>query len=243
MSDDATRDLPRLRRERDLYRRLLGLSEQDDLEPFLSEALALIVEVTGAARGLLELNDPSSENGERRWSMVHGLDENQVERVRAATSEGIIARALATGTTIVTASAASDPRFRDQKSVQMGRIDAVLCAPIGSFPPLGVLYLQGRVEPGAFVEDDRDAAEAVTIVVPVASARAMIPSDVAARTRSTSFSSSPCTIDQRRSPCSASGSCSSRSPRAAPVTSTMSASASLRNRSRSSCSLKPRRRR
>jgi len=159
MSDEATRDLPRLRRERDLYRRLLGLSEQEDLERFLSEALALIVEVTGAARGLLELHDPLAEHGDRRWSMVHGLDENEVERVRAATSEGIIARALATGTTIVTASAALDPRFRDRESVQMGRIDAVLCAPIGAFPPLGVLYLQSRVEPGPFGEDDRDTAE------------------------------------------------------------------------------------
>jgi len=154
MSDES-----RLRRERDLYLRLLGLSDQNDLEPFLSEALALSVEVTGAARGLLDLYDPEAENGGRRWSIAHGFSEGQVETVRAAISEGIIARALATGTTIVTASATDDPRFRDRESVQMGRIDAVLCAPIGSFPPLGVLYLQGRVEPGVFVEDDRAAAE------------------------------------------------------------------------------------
>ena len=160
MSDDGGRtELPRLRRERDLYLRLLHLSDQNDLEPFLSDALALIVEVTGAARGLIDLYDADNENGGRRWSTVHGLSEGQVETVRAAFSEGIIARALATGTTIVTASAADDPRFRDRESVRIGRIDAVLCAPIGKVPPLGVLYLQGRVEPGVFVEDDRAAAE------------------------------------------------------------------------------------
>src|SRR4051794_25876808 len=137
MPEDRTRtDLPHLRRERDLYRRLLGLSEQDDLEPFLSEALALIVEVTGAARGLLELHDPGAEHGERPGPMGRGPDGDRVGRVRAAPSEGIIARALATGTTIVTASAASDPRFRARDSVQLGRIAAVLCAPIGAFPPL-----------------------------------------------------------------------------------------------------------
>jgi Nif-specific regulatory protein len=137
----------------------LRLSDQNDLEPFLSEALGLIVEVTGAAQGLIDFYDAEDGNGGRRWSKVHGLSEGQVETVREAISEGIIARALATGSTIVTASATDDPRFCDRKSVQMGRIDAVICAPIGGFPPLGVLYLQGRVEPGAFAEDDRAAAE------------------------------------------------------------------------------------
>jgi Nif-specific regulatory protein len=158
--DDTPKwELLRLRRERDLYLRLLGLSEQEDLEPFLRDALELIVEVTGAARGLLEVYDRHDGEGGRRWSMVHGLSEGQVESVRQAMSQGIIARALATGTTIVTASAADDPRFRDRESVQLSRIDAVVCAPIGGFPPLGVLYLQGRVVPGPFSEDDRDAAE------------------------------------------------------------------------------------
>jgi Nif-specific regulatory protein len=152
-------DVTRLRRERDLYLRILRLSAQSDLQPFLDDALALIVEVTGAARALLELYEPENGDGERRRSIVHGFSERQVESVRAAISKGIIASALATGVTIVTASASEDPRFRDRESVQMGRIDAVICAPIGSFPPLGVLYLQGRVEPGTFCEEDRAAAE------------------------------------------------------------------------------------
>ena len=162
MSDDAARaELLRVRRERDLYLRLLRLGAENALEPFLSEALALIVEVTGAAHGFLELHDPEDAAGEqqRRWSMVHGFSEGQVAEVRTAISQGIIARALATGTTIVTASAALDPRFRDRESVRSARIEAVLCAPIGELPPFGVVYLQGRVEPGTFTEEDRAAAE------------------------------------------------------------------------------------
>ena len=160
MSDEPVKaELLRLRRERDLYLRLLRLSEQNDLEPFLDEALALIVEITGAARGLLEICDPSDVDGGRRWSIVHGLSDCQVESVRAEISQGIIAQALATGNTIVTASATDDPRFRERKSVQARRIDAVVCAPIGGFPPLGVVYLQGRVQPGTFGEEDRVAAE------------------------------------------------------------------------------------
>jgi Nif-specific regulatory protein len=43
--------------------------------------------------------------------------------------------------------------------VRRNRIEAVLCAPIGSDPPLGVLYLQERDEPGPFAEEDRLWAE------------------------------------------------------------------------------------
>jgi Nif-specific regulatory protein len=161
MTDETpSAELLHVRRERDLYLRLLRLGAENDLEPFLSEALALIVEVTGAAHGLLELHDPEDAGGEpRRWSMVHGFSEGQVAAVRTAISQGIIARALATGTTIVTASAALDPRFRDRESVRSARIEAVLCAPIGELPPFGVVYLQGRVQPGTFTEEDRAAAE------------------------------------------------------------------------------------
>src|SRR5262249_10867867 len=71
----------------------------------------------------------------------------------------IIAHALATGKTIVTQSALLDPRFRDRDSVRTGRIEAVICVPIGPDPPLGVLYLQGREQTGAFSEEDRSNAE------------------------------------------------------------------------------------
>jgi len=140
--DSPTADVVRLRRERDLYLRLLQLGEKSDLDAFLGEALALIVEVAGARQGYLELHD--DDGGGRRFSMAHGFSADEVEAVRTAISRGIIAQALATGRTIVTPSAFLDPRFRDRESVRVGRIEAVLCAPVGQDPPLGVLYLQGR---------------------------------------------------------------------------------------------------
>jgi len=41
------------------------------------------------------------------------------------------------------------------------RIEAVLCAPIGSARPIGVLYLQRRLEPGPFAEEDRLRVETI----------------------------------------------------------------------------------
>ena len=51
-----------------------------------------------------------------------------------------------------------DPRFLSRESVQGAKIEAVLCAPIGSDPPLGVLYLQGRGQAGRFPDEDSKRA-------------------------------------------------------------------------------------
>ncbi|MBP8806090.1 MAG: sigma-54-dependent Fis family transcriptional regulator [Kofleriaceae bacterium] len=141
--------------ERDFYRRLLELSGQDEPGPLLDSALALIVEVTRARVAYLELSD---DDGEPRYWKGHRISADEVSTIRASISRGIIARTLAEGRTLATASALDDARFAEQGSVRQHAIQAVLCAPIGH-PPVGVIYLQGRAEPGGFTDDDRDRAE------------------------------------------------------------------------------------
>ena len=160
MALEALRDdHSRLRSERDLYLRLLSLGAQKELEAFLPEALELLVEVTGAHQGYLELHD--QDDADHSWWIAHGFSPEEIERVRSAICKGIIAEALATGRTIVTPSASLDPRFRERDSVRSGRIEAVLCAPIGMDPPIGVLYLQRREFPGAFPEEEQAKVELV----------------------------------------------------------------------------------
>jgi Nif-specific regulatory protein len=149
-------ELVRITRERDLYLRLLRLGEQEELEPFLREALTLIVEAVSALHGYLELHD---DRGGPGWWIAHGLSPEQVDGVRHAISRGIIAEALATGRTIVTPSAMLDPRFDSLESVRLSHIEAVLCTPIGDAPPRGVLYLQGQARPDFFSDDDRFCAD------------------------------------------------------------------------------------
>jgi Nif-specific regulatory protein len=152
-------DPDRICRERDLYLRLLRLGEEPDLGSFLKEALALLVEITGASQGYLEIADEDSRASDARWSIAHGFSDAEVERIRSAVSRGIIAEAMATGQTILTPSAFLDPRFRDRGSVQIHKIEAVLCAPIGHEATLGVLYLQGRQSGGLFSPEDQASAE------------------------------------------------------------------------------------
>ncbi|TMA68533.1 MAG: sigma-54-dependent Fis family transcriptional regulator [Deltaproteobacteria bacterium] len=162
LEESPNAELARIRRERDLYRRLLHLGEQNELEPLLEQALGLVVDVTSARQGYLELHDDEERAGDPPLGIAHGFSAAQIEAVRSAISRGIIAHALATGQTVVTPSALLDLRFRDRDSVRAGRIEAVLCAPIGGAPPLGVLYLQGREQAGPFSEEDRANAELFT---------------------------------------------------------------------------------
>ncbi|WP_293246214.1 sigma 54-interacting transcriptional regulator [Nannocystis sp.] len=152
-------------RERDLYHSLLELGTREELEPFVAEALALIVSVTGALRGYLELFEEHEDPSERGYWAVHGCSEDETPAFRAGISGSVISEALAKRITITSISALTDPRFRDSKSVKDNRIEAVLCAPVVAGKNLGVLYLQGRVPvdgrtpPGPFGEDARRHAE------------------------------------------------------------------------------------
>ncbi len=148
----------RVRRERDLYRRLLDLGSCDELEPFLDEAVRLVTALVGAHQGYLEVIGEDTSRDAPTWWAAHGFEAHEIAQVRAATSSGIIAEAVQTGQTIVTESALDDSRFGGLESVRQGKIQAVLCAPIGS-PPLGFLYLQRRLEPGAFTDEDRAEVE------------------------------------------------------------------------------------
>ena len=149
-------DADALASERDFYRRLLDLGGQHELEPLLEQALALIVEVTGARTGYLELY--SEESKPRFWKAYHCSDRD-LEAIRTSISRGIIARAISEGVTIETPSAQADERFADLGSVRQHEIQAVLCAPVGIEPPIGVIYLQGRTKPGIFETIDRERAE------------------------------------------------------------------------------------
>jgi Nif-specific regulatory protein len=170
---NAASDGSRAQRERDLYRQLLDLRTKEEIEPFLEDALALIVEVTGARRGYLELQGSGTEKAPRFW-MARGCSEAQVSEIRSAFSGGVMAQAIAAGRPIVTASALTDPRFSDLGSVRRNRIEAVLCAPIGASPPLGVLYLQDRRSPAGFSEEDRVVAEVFADTVAVFADRLLI---------------------------------------------------------------------
>lgn len=149
----------RAEQERDFYRKILELGQAKEIKPFLADALALIVQITGARRGYVELVSDPDARGEPPFWVAHGCEDADVAAIRASFSRGVIAEALATGRTIITVSALQDPRFQTSESVRRNRIEAVICAPVGAVPPAGVVYLQDRTDKGLFTEEDRGHVE------------------------------------------------------------------------------------
>jgi Nif-specific regulatory protein len=150
-------ELRRATRERDFYLRLLELGGQTEFEPFLENALALVVELTGAHQGYIELRDEKDDSPDSAWWLAQSCSDVDVEAIRSSISRGIIAEALASAQTIVTHSAVLDERFSGRDSVRRRNIQAVLCAPVGA--GAGVVYLQGRSDAGPFSESDRADVE------------------------------------------------------------------------------------
>ena len=143
-----------------MYRALLDLGAHDSIDSFAGTALARITEMSGAEKGYLELFDPVDKTQEATaWRRSIGYSDTEVQGVQHAISKGIIAEAVASGESVMTASALVDERFRDRGSVRQHRIEAVLCVPIGAESVVGVLYLQNRRAPGPFNEEELTLAE------------------------------------------------------------------------------------
>jgi Nif-specific regulatory protein len=157
MMAQALSDPEQVRLERDLYLGLLNLTDRDHPEPFVEEALGLIVRLLRAEQGYLEVFDPAEGP---TWWRAAGFSTEQVEVIRSLVSRGIIAETLALGEAVVCPSAVLDPRFRDRESVQASKIEAVVCVPIVRSTPIGVLYVQSRRPVGAFSDDEVERAKA-----------------------------------------------------------------------------------
>ncbi len=156
---DRDNELARARRENDLLRKLLAISDATDVSALIGEALPIAVEATGASIGYLEIQDLSSDSDCAEWWITHGVAKADESALREAVSRGVIAESIATESTLETPSAQLDPRFSERRSVQLGRIEAVLCVPIGNSPAVGALYLQGDEDHGPFDSHARRAAE------------------------------------------------------------------------------------
>ena len=152
MSDEPSR----VPHERDLCWQLLELGSHEEIEPFLEQALGLFLELLGARRGYIELDDPRADGASPAFS--RGLADEAL--VPGAFSRRLMAEVLASGETVVTGSAVRDPRFQDHGSVRAGPLQT-LCTPIGRSPVIGVVYLEDRVAPAPFGAEDRRRAEAL----------------------------------------------------------------------------------
>jgi Nif-specific regulatory protein len=161
-------------KERDFFRALAGLARCESLDLLLRDALATLLKRVNAREVVIELM--GDEEGTSSRCVAAGCDGGRLAEVSRLISRGIIGEAVATGTTVLTASARSDPRFHEFESVQRHGLEAVLCTPIGRDIPLGVIYLQGHADGGDFRPFDdalRDDVELFALALSAPAERLM----------------------------------------------------------------------
>lgn len=146
--------------ERDLYQKCLELVRVDDPTPLLDEALRLLVELSGARSGYIDLRNARS-NDHNSWAAARGVAPAELAAIERRISQGVIAEAIETGEVVHVASAMLDERFSVRESVQLERIQAVLCVPVGGPEAVGVVYLQNREGGGSFSDADVSCVKAV----------------------------------------------------------------------------------
>jgi hypothetical protein len=95
-------EVAQLRQERDLYLGLLSWAS-NAISTRSSSTRSLIVELTGARQGYIELSIDGPDGKPRTWSIAHAYA--GVDRGLFSISRGIIAEAMASGTTVLTPSA------------------------------------------------------------------------------------------------------------------------------------------
>ena len=136
-----------------LYEVSSQLGKSLDLGEVLNQVMDSIIQLTGAERGFLMLQD--AETGQLQTRAARNFDQETIESDAVNVSYTVIERAISTGQGILTSNAQEDDRFSDQTSVVGFQLRSIMCAPLqvrGS--TLGAVYVDNRLFSGVFEKDD-----------------------------------------------------------------------------------------
>ncbi len=162
-----------------LFRKLNSTVETAQV---LGMALDAAIDLTGAERGFVILDDP--ETGDRYVPVARNVDREKVGKSHLKYSRAIAEQAIATGEPVITVDASADDRFRERTSVHAMRLRSVIAVPIRSPDGvLGALYLDNRFSDARFGRDDAELLLAFADQVALALRNARTIEDLRRRTR------------------------------------------------------------
>lgn len=148
-----------------------------DLDAVLNQVMDLIINLTGAERGFLMLQNP--ETGRLNFKVARNLDRETLSGSSFEISRTIVRSVARDGEAVVTTDAQDDPRFQDQKSVAAFNLRSILCVPLKVKDKLtGVIYADNRIRSGIFTPKDRDLLQAFANQAAVAIENARLFADV-----------------------------------------------------------------
>jgi len=140
---------PEVERLRKLVSWIRRLTDERDHAKLLSLMLDSLVELTGAERGFLLLDDPP------RVAVARNLDAEALRKPTFRVARGVAEQVARDGQAVLSMNAASDPRVRSFGDTGALHLRSVACVPIRAGKRvLGSLYLDSRFERGLFRQED-----------------------------------------------------------------------------------------
>lgn len=140
----------------DIFEKLLDislqLSETRELDPLLTCAMGIALELTEAEYGYLVLigQDDTLDFRVKRNIAGYTLTDEEVEISHSIIEETIISRKP-----VMTANASTDPAYQKAKSVRALQLRSVLCIPlIAREQAIGALYMENRSHASMFDEEN-----------------------------------------------------------------------------------------
>ncbi|MFT4542009.1 MAG: transcriptional regulator with GAF, ATPase, and Fis domain [Planctomycetota bacterium] len=166
LSGDARRERENLRVFAKITRELV---RETDLLPLLRLIVDSAVALVGGERGFLMLRDHTRDAGDQKGvpdvekmtvSVARSFDHSDVVVPRSRLSMGIAGKVVALGKPVLSLDAAQDERFEHMASVEDLRLRSVMCLPIEYDGAVeGVIYVDNRLQFGAFNEEDMELVE------------------------------------------------------------------------------------
>ena len=133
-----------------LQRVVRALNSELHLDRMLEIVVDHLVEVSGAERGFLVL---SAAEGRPEARVARNFEQEDVQSPEVAFSTSLVRKVVQTGEPILTANAVEDARFSDNLSLNAIRARSVMVLPFKQRgQAVGALYLDNRLQKGAFVE-------------------------------------------------------------------------------------------
>lgn len=165
MTGDARRERENLRVFAKITRELV---RETELLPLLRLIVDAAVSLVGGERGFLLMED-EARRAERpevadvehmTVSVARSFDHSDVVVPRSRLSMGIAGKVVASGAPLLSLDAGQDDRFEAMASVEELRLRSVMCLPIHVEGRVeGVLYVDNRLQFGAFNEEDMELVE------------------------------------------------------------------------------------
>ena len=128
-----------------------AINSELNLKRCLNLIMDSVIELTGAERGFLILDD---KRFGLKVKVARNFDEESVTRAEMKFSHSIAESVRQSGKPTVTTSAHTDQRFENYQSVEELKLKSLLCLPFClRGQAIGLLYLDHRFQSGAFTED------------------------------------------------------------------------------------------